>query len=360
MVRRAGLLLMGGGAANNKGRGRPTTSARKVMRSAVAAFLDGYHCFSPVAAALALPFSAAVLATHAAALSMSSSSSSPASVVHAAVASAFRLAGLAATDSGSPLLSLLAAKLSQTLFVSAATLPFALTFLLLARACAAAILLRRPRERRRRTLPPTPLLPAVARAYGALLPTQLATLLLTVAAHAAALSLLSAAVSFAGLFGNSAASAAVTAAGAIAYCVLVAMATVVCSLALAVAAMEAQSSTGAMVAGHAAVARACVLVRGRVRAALALALPARLAMAAAEALFQLRVVRNVATSAGGATRSWAAPGVAGEALSIAYIHALCVVLDIIVGCMFYTSCCKTTDDDNDDHKPRELEPEDKP
>ncbi|TVU49556.1 hypothetical protein EJB05_00869, partial [Eragrostis curvula] len=132
--------------------------------------------------------------------------------------------------------------------------------------------------------------------------------------------------------------AALSAAGAVAYSLAVGVATVVCNLAVVVAAMERGR------AGHGAVLRACVLVRGRVSTALAVALPTNLGMAAAEALFQLRVV----------ARRRSAAGRLGEAFSIAYIHALCVVLEIIVSCMFYRSCRRREADEL-----RELEPEEK-
>jgi hypothetical protein len=103
------------------------------------------------------------------------------------------------------------------------------------------------------------------------------------------------------------------------------------------------------VAGHGALLRACVLIRGSVPTALALALPTNLGMAAAEALFQLRVVSQRRKA------GRLAPGVAGEAFSVAYIHALCVVLEIIVSCIFYKSCCKRSEAD----ELRELEPEEK-
>ncbi|KAL6846990.1 hypothetical protein ACP4OV_022843 [Aristida adscensionis] len=101
-------------------------------------------------------------------------------------------------------------------------------------------------------------------------------------------------------------------------------------------------------AGHAAVLRACVVIRGRVSTALALALPTNLGMAAAEALFQLRVVAKHRAD------GRLAPAVAGEAFSIAYIHAFCVVLEIIVSCVFYRSCRRSEADEL-----RELEPEEK-
>ncbi|CAD6267315.1 unnamed protein product [Miscanthus lutarioriparius] len=131
---------------------------------------------------------------------------------------------------------------------------------------------------------------------------------------------------------------ALSAAGAIVYSLAVGVASVVCNLAVVVAATEPGC------AGHAAVLRACVAIRGRVSTALALALPTNLA----EALFGLRVVAQRRRD------GRLAPGVAGEAFSIAYIHAICVVLEIIVSCMFYRSCKRSEADEL-----RELEPEEK-
>jgi hypothetical protein len=146
-----------------------------------------------------------------------------------------------------------------------------------------------------------------------------------------------------GLASSNTATLALSASGAILYSLAVGVATVVCNLAVVVAAMERGH------AGHEAVLRACVLIRGRVSTALVLALPTILGLAAAEALFQLRVVAPHRRA------GRLEPGVAGEAFSIAYIHALCVVLEIVVGCMFYRSCTKREAAD----AIRELEPEEK-
>ncbi|KAM0862320.1 hypothetical protein ACQ4PT_045325 [Festuca glaucescens] len=329
MARRGGLLV-GYGASSST-----TTAWRagRVLRAAVVAFFDGYHCFSPVAAILALPFSAAVLASQAMA---------PSSPALRGASSRLREMFHAAGFPPSSFFALLNGKLSQTLFTFAATLPFALTFLLLAKACVAAVLAPDAPRRRRMSLPRGA---AVARAYPALLATHLFGSFVMLSANAAVFSLLFLVFGAADLLGftSTASTLALSAAGAIAYSVAVGVATVVCNLALVVAAMERG------VAGHGAVLRACVLIRGSVPTALALALPTNLGMAAAEALFQLRVVsqRRKAGSL--------APGVAGEAFSVAYIHALCVVLEIIVSCVFYRSCCKRTEAD----ELRELEPEEK-
>ncbi|GJN35278.1 hypothetical protein PR202_gb24031 [Eleusine coracana subsp. coracana] len=304
-MRRMGGLPRGRGAAASMDR------ARKVMRASVSAFFDGYHCFTSVAALLALPFSAAVLAASAAA---------PSSALLHGVA--FRLRAVFAAagfPSDSAFFSLLEAKLSQTVAAFTFALPFSLTFLLLAKAAVAAMLRpdndgSSPARRRLNALPPCA---AVARAYPALVATHLF---------------------------NAFTNLALSAAGAAVYSLAIGVATVVCNLAAIAAAMER-----GRVAGHAAALRACVLIRGRVSTALALALPTNLAMAAAEALFQLRVVAQRQRD-GGRLK----PGVAGEAFSIAYIHALCVVMEIVVGCMFYRSCTKREADEM-----RELEPEEK-
>jgi hypothetical protein len=313
------------------------------MRAAVSAFFAGYHCFTSVAALLALPFSAAVLASEA---MMAPSSSGTLRAVAARLRAVFAAAGFPP----SPFFALLEAKLSQTVFTFAATLPFALTFLLLAKACVAAMLrddddgASPPRRRRHLRIAALPPCGAVARAYPAVVATHLLNAFLMLSANAAVFSLLLLAFGAADLLGLTSHfwTLALSAAGAIVYSLAVGVATVVCNLAVVVAATEPGC------AGHAAVLRACVAIRGRVSTALALALPTNLGMAAAEALFGLRVVAQRRRD--GRLK----PGVAGEAFSIAYIHAICVVLEIIVSCMFYRSCKRSEADEL-----RELEPEEK-
>ncbi|XP_066356578.1 uncharacterized protein [Miscanthus floridulus] len=338
-MRRAGLARAAGhGAATAAGR------ATRVMRAAVSTFFAGYHCFTSVAALLALPFSAAVLASEAMMV--------PSSGILRAVAARLRAVFAAAGFPPSPFFALLEAKLSQTVFTFAATLPFALTFLLLAKACVAAMLRddggggaspsrRRHQHLRIFALPPCG---AVARAYPAVVATRLLNAFLMLSANAAVFSLLLLAFGAADLLGLTSHvwTLALSAAGAIVYSLAVGVATVVCNLAVVVAATEPGC------AGHAAVLRACVAIRGRVSTALALALPTNLGMAAAEALFGLRVVAQRRRD------GRLAPGVAGEAFSIAYIHAICVVLEIIVSCMLYRSCKRSEADEL-----RELEPEEK-
>ncbi|KAF0887680.1 hypothetical protein E2562_002374 [Oryza meyeriana var. granulata] len=348
-MRRAGL--------HHGGAPAPTTTvarAGRVLRAAVAMFFHGYHCYTSVAGLLVLPFSAAVLASGAMA---SSTSSEALRAVSARIRGMFHAAGFPPSS----FFALLNAKLSQTVFTFAAALPFTLTFLLLAKACVAAMLrpdadegaqearggMVRRRAAARARLPPCA---SVAGAYPAVVATHLFGSFVMLSANAAVFSLLFLAFNGADLLGltSHAATLALSAAGAIAYSVAVGIATVVCNLAVVVAAMERR-------AGHAAVLRACVVIKGRVPTALALALPTNLGMAAAEALFQLRVVSRSQSQHRGGGAGWKlAPGVAGEAFSIAYIHALCVVLEIIVSCMFYRSCRRSKADEL-----RELEPEEK-
>ncbi|CAN6348183.1 unnamed protein product [Urochloa humidicola] len=332
MMRRAGMSRGGGhgygAAATAAGR------ATRVMRASMSAFFGGYHCFTTVAALLALPFSASVLASAAAA-----PSSPSLRAVASRLRSVFAAAGFPAS---SPFFSLLEAKLSQTVFTFAATLPFSLTFLLLAKASVASMLRDGGSPRR---LPPCA---AVARAYPAVLGTHLLNAFLMLTVNAAVFSLLLLAFSAAEVVGVTShfSTLVLSAAGAIVYSLAIGVATVICNLAVVVAATEQHSG------GHAAVLRACVAIRGRVSTALALALPTNLGMAAAEALFGLRVVAAQQRRSDGGGRI--APGVAGEAFSIAYIHAVCVVLEIIVSCMFYRSCKRSEADEI-----RELEPEEK-
>nr|CAB3466280.1 unnamed protein product [Digitaria exilis] len=336
MRRPAGMARAGHGAA----------AATAVMRAAVSAFFGGYHRFTSVAALLALPYSAAVLASEAMA---------PSSEMLRSTATRLRSVFAAAGFPPSPFFALLEAKLSQTIFTFVATLPFALTFLLLAKTCVAAMLrddvdgdgASPPRRRRRLTAAAAALPPcaSVVRAYPAVVATHLLNAFLMLSANAAVFSLLLLAFGGADMAGLTSHfwTLVLSAAGAIVYSLAIGVATVVCNLAVIVAATEPGC------AGHAAILRACVAIRGRVSTALAVALPTNLALAAAEALFGLRVVAQ-RRMAGGKL----APGVAGEAFSIAYIHAICVVLEIIVSCMFYRSCKRSEADEL-----RELEPEEK-
>lgn len=80
-----------------------------------------------------------------------------------------------------------------------------------------------------------------------------------------------------------------------------------------------------------------MLIRGRAATALSLALPTNLALAAIEALFQYRVVRTYRMSDGKLD-----PTFAWEVPLIAYIYSLVIILDTVMGCIFYKNYCKSS------------------
>lgn len=100
----------------------------------------------------------------------------------------------------------------------------------------------------------------------------------------------------------------------------------VCNMAIIVAGMESCD-------GFLAILKACVLIRGRTATALTVALPTNLGLAAIEALFHYRVVRAYRMSDGklNPTSAWEAP-------LIAYMYSLLIILDTVMGCIFFKSC----------------------
>uniref|UniRef100_A0A0D9Y0S4 Uncharacterized protein n=1 Tax=Leersia perrieri TaxID=77586 RepID=A0A0D9Y0S4_9ORYZ len=333
--------------------GGATTAARaaRVLRASVATFFHDYHCYTSVAGLLVLPFSAAVLAAGA----MASSSNSSPELMRATTARLRSMFHAAGFPPSSPFFALLVVKLSQTAFTFAASLPFSLTFLLLAKSCVAAMVVgaipHRRRGAERDGVAPERGVTRVVRSWPAMAATYMAGAFVAMSANAAVFSLMFLAFNLADLLGfgeSHSLTVAMSAAGAIVYSVAIGVATVVCGLAVVVAAVEHHQSIGPF----AALIRACVVIRGRVPVALALAVPTNLAAAAAEALFQLRVVSPWRRNGGGVAGAGA--GVAGEAFSIAYIHAVCVVMEMIVSCVFYRSCKRSEADEV-----RELEPDEK-
>ncbi|KAL0442220.1 UNVERIFIED_CONTAM: hypothetical protein Sradi_0160900 [Sesamum radiatum] len=116
-----------------------------------------------------------------------------------------------------------------------------------------------------------------------------------------------------------------SATGAIIYSIILANAYIICNLALLVSGIERQG-------GFNSILKACVLIRGRTATALSLAVPINMALAAVEALFQYRVVR--------AYRQATTPdsSMVLEAMLIAYLYAILLVLDTILGFAFLKSC----------------------
>ncbi|CAN6338414.1 unnamed protein product [Urochloa humidicola] len=322
-------------------------SAGKVVRTALHAFFRHYHPWSSAASLLALPFSAAALLARSHPALLAPSGSLSRRLRRVLVAAGFPPA--------SQLLFLLTHRLSQRASAFLAALPFSLSFLLLAKACAVHCCSSPPpppHQRRRREREHPPLAELLRSSYPAMALTQvvncLALLLANAAVFAALLAAFNAAealnllgggggapsasvsvsVSGDGEGGGGRAVLALSAAGVIVYSVALANASAVCNLATVVAAAEGRGGARAMLKAVLMLLRA-----GDAATAVAASLPASLAAAAAEALFQLRVMRPYTATGGRVT-----PGMLCEGILVAYIHAMICVLDTVITAMVYQTC----------------------
>ncbi|TKW29072.1 hypothetical protein SEVIR_3G371700v4 [Setaria viridis] len=310
-------------------------SAGKVVRTALHAFFRHYHPASSAASLLALPFSAAALLSrsHPALLAPS----------HALSHRLRRVLVAAGFPPASQLLFLLSHRLSQRACAFLAALPFSLSFLLLAKACAVHCCCSAPpppqqQRRRRREHPPAAVVGELVRSsYPAMARTQVVNCLALLLANAAVFAALLAAFNAAEALhllggapsgsGSGRAVLALSAAGVIVYSVALANASAVCNLATVVAAAEGRGGAHAMLKALLMLLRA-----GDAATAVAASLPASLAAAAVEALFQLRVMRPY-TLTGKVTA-----GMLCEGLLVAYIHAMICVLDTVITSMVYQTC----------------------
>ncbi|CAN6351832.1 unnamed protein product [Urochloa humidicola] len=322
-------------------------SAGKVVRTALHAFFRHYHPWSSAASLLALPFSAAALLARSHPALLAPSGSLSRRLRRVLVAAGFPPA--------SQLLFLLTHRLSQRASAFLAALPFSLSFLLLAKACAVHCCSSPPphQRRRRREREHPPLAELLRSSYPAMALTQvvncLALLLANAAVFAALLAAFNAAEALNLLGGGGGAPSvsasvsgdgggdgggggravlALSAAGVIVYSVALANASAVCNLATVVAAAEGRGGARAMLKALLMLLRA-----GDAATAVAASLPASLAAAAAEALFQLRVMRPYTLTGGRVT-----PGMLCEGILVAYIHAMICVLDTVITAMVYQTC----------------------
>ncbi|URE32387.1 hypothetical protein MUK42_03434 [Musa troglodytarum] len=281
-----------------------------IVRRSINAFFDGYQSFTSIAALLVFPVSASVL------LSQALIPFATPPLLEAISLRLWTLFQAARFPASAGFFSLLNVKLAQTVFTFVSTLPLVLTFLL-----------------------------------RSILRTHLFNSFVVLSANASTFALLFLVFNAVDLLGLSTSNVVLclSAAGAVLYSVVVANTTVICNLAIVVSATD---NCG----GYLPVLKACLLIRGRVMTALGLALPANLGMAAVEALFQYRVVRQYNLSGElNSSLFW-------EAFSITYFHALLVVLDVIMSCMFFKICrtdCHSDWEKGHGHHGEELEPEDK-
>ncbi|KAG6471113.1 hypothetical protein ZIOFF_072210 [Zingiber officinale] len=284
-----------------------------IMRSSINVFFDGYQSFTSIAALLVLPASTSILLSQA----MVPLSGPVIKTISLRLSAMFLAARFPASSDFFALLNL---KLSQTVFTFVATLPLVLTLLLVAKACV--ILVVCGGRRSRHGSPP---LSAALRRYCSILPTHLFNSFAILSANAAVFAFLFLAFNAAdalSVASNSTLLLLLSAAGTVLYSVVIANATVICNLAIVVAAVDGCG-------GLLPVLKACFLVRGHASTALTLALPANLGMAAVEALFQYRVIRQYNISGElSSSLLW-------EAISIVYLYALLLVLEVIMNCKFF-------------------------
>ncbi|KAK0588117.1 hypothetical protein LWI29_034590 [Acer saccharum] len=206
---------------------------------------------------------------------------------------------------------ILSLKISETISCSIFTLPFTLTFLLVAKASIIQALKKQK-----------PCFSSILSLLNPLLLTYICNSFLIVSANATVFSLLFFAVNF--LEGSGFSSIFLSAAGAVVYSIVVANALIICNLALVLSGME-------RCGGYMAILKACLLLRGNTSTALSLALPLNLAMAGIEALFQYRILRDY-------RRLGIASSMAFEGMLISYLYSISLLLDTVVTCMLYKSC----------------------
>ncbi|KAJ4824676.1 hypothetical protein Tsubulata_015019 [Turnera subulata] len=293
----------------------PMEKTVKIIRKSVHNWLQNYQYFSITSALLALPFSVSILLSQAIVLS------SPALVptIYNRLSVMFLAAGF---PPNSEFFTILNLKLSQTISSSIFTLPFTLSFFLIAKASVIQAL-----NHQKPSFQPS--FSSVFSIFNPLLVTYTCNSFVIISANATAFCLLFLAFNFLEGFGFSSSSPSsfllFSAAGAVLYSIILANALIVCNLALVLSGVERSG-------GFLAILKSCIMLRGRASTALSLAVPANLALAGIEALFQYRIVR--AFHVGETSMFW----MAMEGMLIAYLYSIFIVLDTIMSCNFFKSC----------------------
>ncbi|KAL6497362.1 hypothetical protein OROGR_029291 [Orobanche gracilis] len=282
----------------------PMGKATRIMRRSIFIFLQNFQHLTSTPSLLVLPFSLSTLLSQSL---IASPSSDVFLLVHARFKSLFVAAGFPPSSQLFPFLNL---KLTQTLLSSLLVLPFTLSFLLLSKASVIRALFRH--------FEPNSFVSWIS-ILKPLLITQFCNSLVIVSANAICFCLLIISFDVLGLTSRNAI-LLLSATGAVAYSIVLANACVVCSLSLIVSGVEKRG-------GFRMILRACVLIRGRTGTALSLAVPMNMALAGVEALFQYRILRTY--------DRWLS---VLEAMLIAYMHAMLIVLDTVVGSVFLKSC----------------------
>ncbi|ERN06511.1 uncharacterized protein LOC18434710 [Amborella trichopoda] len=286
---------------------------RRVMRRSVYTFLQNYSSIACVAAILALPASASILLSNT--LSFS---------ILPAILSRIRSLSLATGLPETRLASLIQLKLSQTLSSSLLSLPFSLSFLLLAKA----YLFRTTFSVSKRSTS------SLLSIWTRLLITHLSTSLFILTVNATLFSLLSISIlsldilDFSSLPPNC--SHFLSVAAAILYSIILTNTIVVCNLATVVSGLENFSA-------FLAILKAYILIQGRTATALLITLCTNLSLAGVEALFQYRVV-GASYYFSASSYYYFEMNALWEGPLLIYIYSIITMLDLVMWCVFYKSC----------------------
>ncbi|KAJ0754970.1 hypothetical protein HanPI659440_Chr09g0352651 [Helianthus annuus] len=277
-------------------------STIKIIRKSIHTFLLHYHYFTSTAF-LALPFSISILI---------SCSLLPDSLsIHSRLRSLFDAAGF---PPESEFFSILNLRLSQTISSSILVLPFSLSFLLIAKAIVIQSFntLHHP-------------IPSFTGIFNSIFQTQIWNTLIIISANATCFWVLF--IAFNCLENLHIPSLLFTIIGGIVYSIVITNAMITCNLALILSGME-------MSGGFISILKACVMIRGRTSIALSLSIPVNMALAGIEFLFQFRVIKAYSDSG----VSQLGSSMVLEGLFIAYLYSILIIIDVIIGCVFFKSC----------------------
>lgn len=294
------------------------------MRKSVHIFLRHYQYFTSISAFYALPFSLSILLSQA--LIPNSILLFP--TINARLLSLFDVVGLTPS---SDFFTLVALKMSRSISSYVIIFPFALSFLVLAKA---SVIRHLNYVHKKRVL---------GSMYKSLLVTHIWGCFLMIAANATSLAILFLGLTLLDGLNMSSPDCvnALSALWVILYSVLVTKTIVVCNLGLVITGME-EGAAGLM-----SIIKASILIRGRSLIALALVVPVNLGLAALETLFEYRIWRPFDQREG--ALSW----ILMEGTLIAYLYSVFVILDVIIGWVFYSSCKEAGPDIQEDHEEEE-------
>lgn len=285
-------------------------TSTSIIRRSIFSFLQNYQHFTSTPALLLLPFAASTLL---APPLVSSSYLLP--LVRNRLSSLFLAAGI---PPSSPLLNFINLKLSQTLLTFLFITPFSYSSLLLAKAAVIETLHHNNTQSQLHFI----------KLFNPLLITQLCNSLLILAANSTFFFFIAIIFNCFDILGLSSPSSVflLSAIGFILYSIILANAFIVCNLALISSAIENRG-------GFVAILKACALIQGRTATALSLALPINFTMASIEALFHYRVIGAYDRDSG---VNYSA--IVLEGMLIAYLYAMILILDTVVGSFFWRSC----------------------